>query len=598
MSILDKDGKVIRHLAAGVLDLNAPSPFQQATLKQKLIWDGKDDQAKTISASGGKIQISLGLTPRFSRILCSAVEGVASRGPIGIKVDHNGNLYIVEGDLWVFPPGVASVIQVLSVKAFDREGNYLRTLVPFRADLSPEKTSEVEFLITKDKRLIPLSGPSGHRSYCGFIRGSPGTTRHLPVITSDGRLIFPCGKDAISGSRRLISIGIDGSVPKKQFEGPPFQPNSVNSGNIFSALSPDEKYLYFAGAHSKRESVSAPCHAVYRVRLDANEPARPFIGKEFETGNNESEFNEPRGIDVDSKGRIFVGDYLNDRIQVFDAEGKFIKFLPVVGPEQVQVNRKTEAIYVLSVKSRGQRHNYTKNISWETYEEKSVIKYASLNDWRVIAEINLPKRQKHMHDAGPIMVLDDNANEPILWVANVGRQEVEDILWKIVDRGDKLEKVEHKVPRLNRHAHVSPQLAADRENNELYAFGTPQGHVKINPSTGEVTKLILTGEQDKNLPGIVGSASIGPGGMLYIRSARMLEKGERMWELRRFNRKGIREGCNLTGYCVWSFMDNFEWARGYLPRMGLIYVDYTTQKRIVKDSGWWYSKCAQSNEIV
>jgi beta-glucosidase len=62
--------------------------------------------------------------------------------------------------------------------------------------------------------------------------------------------------------------------------------------------------------------------------------------------------------------------------------------------------------------------------------------------------------------------------------------------------------------------------------------------------------------------------------------------------------QAIREGCNLTGFCVWTFMDNFEWAQGYSPRMGLIYVDYTTQKRIVKDSGWWYSQCAQTNEIV
>lgn len=47
-------------------------------------------------------------------------------------------------------------------------------------------------------------------------------------------------------------------------------------------------------------------------------------------------------------------------------------------------------------------------------------------------------------------------------------------------------------------------------------------------------------------------------------------------------------GCDIGGYFHWSFMDNFEWARGYSERFGLVYVDYETGERIVKDSGYWY----------
>ena len=50
-----------------------------------------------------------------------------------------------------------------------------------------------------------------------------------------------------------------------------------------------------------------------------------------------------------------------------------------------------------------------------------------------------------------------------------------------------------------------------------------------------------------------------------------------------------KEGVNVTGYFVWTFLDNFEWAEGYYPRFGLVYVDFETQKRIVKSSGNWYS---------
>jgi len=49
-------------------------------------------------------------------------------------------------------------------------------------------------------------------------------------------------------------------------------------------------------------------------------------------------------------------------------------------------------------------------------------------------------------------------------------------------------------------------------------------------------------------------------------------------------------GVNVKGYFVWSFTDNFEWAEGFYPRFGLIYIDFKTQKRIVKSSGKWYKE--------
>ncbi|MPZ28302.1 MAG: beta-glucosidase [Micromonosporaceae bacterium] len=50
----------------------------------------------------------------------------------------------------------------------------------------------------------------------------------------------------------------------------------------------------------------------------------------------------------------------------------------------------------------------------------------------------------------------------------------------------------------------------------------------------------------------------------------------------------IDRGADVRGYLVWTLMDNFEWAEGYRKRFGLIYVDYPTQRRVPKDSAWWY----------
>jgi beta-glucosidase len=46
-------------------------------------------------------------------------------------------------------------------------------------------------------------------------------------------------------------------------------------------------------------------------------------------------------------------------------------------------------------------------------------------------------------------------------------------------------------------------------------------------------------------------------------------------------------------------MDNFEWAFGYTERFGIVYVDYTSQERTIKESGKWYKKVIGSNgEII
>ncbi|MBV8378233.1 MAG: beta-glucosidase [Verrucomicrobia bacterium] len=47
-------------------------------------------------------------------------------------------------------------------------------------------------------------------------------------------------------------------------------------------------------------------------------------------------------------------------------------------------------------------------------------------------------------------------------------------------------------------------------------------------------------------------------------------------------------GVDIRGYFVWSLLDNFEWASGYRPTFGLVKVDFKTQRRIPKDSYFWY----------
>ena len=63
-------------------------------------------------------------------------------------------------------------------------------------------------------------------------------------------------------------------------------------------------------------------------------------------------------------------------------------------------------------------------------------------------------------------------------------------------------------------------------------------------------------------------------------------------------RDAIQDGVDVRGYFVWSLLDNFEWAFGYSKRFGVIYVDYPTQRRVIKDSGHWYAQVIAQNGIA
>jgi beta-glucosidase len=60
-------------------------------------------------------------------------------------------------------------------------------------------------------------------------------------------------------------------------------------------------------------------------------------------------------------------------------------------------------------------------------------------------------------------------------------------------------------------------------------------------------------------------------------------------------KKAADDGVDIRGYFQWCLTDNFEWAKGYTDRFGMVYCDFNTQQRIIKDSGYWYRDVIAEN---
>jgi len=181
VSIVDADGKIVRHLASGVLGKNAPYPFEQGSLSQSIEWDGLDDGFRSAPA-GCRVRVGLGLSARFERNLLWE-PGDLPASPSNQRPEDRGKLLTAtgtEGKLYVLAMDARSGFQG---RVFDKDRKYLRTFwPPAAADVAKLADFDYEFATTVwgDKALV-----------CGWFGPThyPGDARKKP-IEELGRVMF------------------------------------------------------------------------------------------------------------------------------------------------------------------------------------------------------------------------------------------------------------------------------------------------------------------------------------------------------------------------------------------------------------------------
>jgi len=422
-------GEVVRHLAAGMLGPKAPTPLKADSLSQSVAWDGENDLGKPATGGPFTARVDLGLSARLHKIIgwsgqkLDTVNALVSGGDGTLYVIMSGQLY-AHRKTWL-------------ILAFDRNGKYLRQVYPAPANLPPEKRKGWPRIDPEDGRQVPVIFHLLPRTtYPGAVFGQ----RMFPAITKDGRIVLltapPHGTikyPDFRGGRRLLILGGDGSVPEI-FLGPEVCPMVGGYGHV--ALSPDDKYVYATGFVSTGLKGTGPRNVVYRVALDGSEPSKVFVGATTAAGKPAAALNDPQGIATDREGNVYVADYGNNRIAVFDSAGRFLDQIDVECPDTVRVSRRTGAIYVMQIEKRGKpfndQHYYVPAHNWRA---RRVVKFGSLKDKTEKAQFVNTVASKY--GGGAHLALDESGETPILWVT--GLKYGGGPVFKIADRGDKLE---------------------------------------------------------------------------------------------------------------------------------------------------------------
>lgn len=451
VAVLDDNGIIVRHLAAGMLTASgAPAAPFKAGLTQSLIWDGKNDVGQKIN-NAAKIRVRLGIKPEFERVIGynpAAMETVRSMatGPDGTLYLHTTTIGFGRG---------SSHGRIL---AFDRAGNYLRTVAPYPANLTEDKLAGIKRLTVVDNIKAPFINNAETRSIIPGIGGE--AEMHRFVVTPDNRLIFSGIHGILRTSMfcRLISINSDGSIPSAGILGPAFGRTVPPS----LAISPDGKTIYATGIDRGTDTKPKLANAVFTMNWGNEEP-KSFISNGLE---------KPNSLAVDKKGCIYVADKGHNRIAVFKDDGALLGELKVNQPDRVEVDPSNGTIYVLG----GDKIN-------------ELQKFSDWHSEKPVAQINLPTSKYANYTA--LMALDATKSPSIIWVTTTKSRYAGFKVLRIEDGGEKFSEPQEltKMADNNSPSAIRPyDLISHRDNLYVWAQKGEKIPQVFNALTGEAIK--------------------------------------------------------------------------------------------------------------
>ena len=502
VAVLAADGKVVKHLAAGVLGASQPPPAPlQAGLSQELTWDGNDDAGKPAQGGPFQARVRAGLQVKFGRTIggspyTGSVVSMPFRAPVnGLVVDGEGNLYVKlmsavgsHGNSGMWP---------WQVRKFNRQGDYLSTLLPYPPSTAADKASGFKLVATAG-RFTPANQNSLYPVFS--LLGNELLSR-----LNGGQLVF-----VRSESRELGFLALDGS---NQLQTVPMWPAAAKLNcpqwlDIQVALSPDGRWAYYsnvvgAAYDGKSPADIDPAWPQGRIyRHDLTQPATvpekffdlplpDFAQQPYWMPSAWDKKTAAAGIDTDSQGNVLVCDLVNGQVVKISPAGKQLGTVSVPWPDKVIASRKGEAIYVISRKvSRG------------FLPPATLLKITDLESKaRTVAELPLTGT------IGGAYTLDESGSAPVIWLAGQDQQDhgVGQLI-RVEDRGQQL--VATGGNYLNRDQDAITfvgYMDVDREAELVYVTGNDSHVWRFQGESGQGGLLDLKAVD----------LAIGPGGQIY-----------------------------------------------------------------------------------
>ncbi len=504
VTVEDAGGKIVRHLAAGVLGKNPPAPLKANSLEQSLLWDGKDDEGGPVRLSDqadGKsfrIRVAIGTRPRFDGLL---LHNRAATGSIAaLATGPGGEVYLFHGD-----PTANGNMGGNKLKVISRDGKPLRTLMPMPAALPADRLAALGVFRTEAGELVPRIHNYEQLSFYPDPIGSRGRSMPAyssPAVDKQGRVYW------LMLGPRLACLDAQGGVPYPTFYSEPLLDiKGLRISNQYAhgferaglAISSDGKWIYFAGlATGTGPKDGKPVPAVFRVNLTTRGPAEVFLGDPAKGGSDEKSFGAPRGLAV-ANGLLYVADFDNDRIVAFkESDRSLTGQVKVVKPDTIGVDPKTGAIYACCPPDR-----------WNA----DLVKIDSLESGKELYRLKLPKAGGAPWDAEHRIAVDASADPIVIWLPGLSYSPHN--LMRIEDAGDKFTAPSDPRDLAAPWADGPRDLNVDRARDELYVKANPERWYRLDEKTGKLTDRL-----EPERPALSSSAHgtqlvPGPDGNLY-----------------------------------------------------------------------------------
>lgn len=504
VAVLDAKGNLVRHLAAGVLGgKNAPPAPLKPGLEQRLVWDGKDNLGKPAVGGPFRFRVRAGMQVQFGRMIggspyTGSIVTMPYRAPVnGLVVDSAGNPYVLmmssvgsHGNSGMWP---------WHLRKFDRQGDYLQTLLPYPPSTDPARASGFQLLAAPGQEMTPALQTSLYPVFA--VLGNEIVSRMM-----DGQIVF-----VHSERRQLNFLATDGSnrIKTVPMWSEKTKINCPSWLDIQTALSPDGRYAYYSNVAGVAYDGKKPADIDARwpqgrlYRQDLTTPGiEPVAFFDLEMPDwDKTKYWMPSawdkksaaaGIDTDAKGNVLVGDLVNQQVVEISPDGKRLSATSVPWPDKVLVSRKTGDLYVISRKvSRG------------ALPPATLIKITGRGDTaKRVAELPLTGT------VGGAYTLDESGPVPVLWLAGQGKESERDTgkLLRVEDQGVKLIVTGDKF--LNRDEQAITfvgYMAVDREAELVY----------VTRSGGTVWRYHGETGTGGPLPIKAVDVAIGPGGDIY-----------------------------------------------------------------------------------